>query len=200
MMLILSPTKAVFSALAITVFLLLVSSSKAHESSESCLNETAIIQSNAGVASAIEAAINGTLTLEDPLTCSSGSSTLTCSYDFEAASSNLESACAAAGGQYVEYGQDVITLTCQVAANGTSTEVTYVFTNAPDCVGVSCDSDHDHENLEAFTDRIADMLNNFTAIDMCSVAQVTSLAPPTMGAKTLFVITGALVLASTFLL
>ena len=200
-MLIRSPTKAVFSALAIIVFSLLVSSSKAHESSESCLNETAIIQSNADVASAIEAAINGTLTLEDPLTCSSDSSTLTCSYDFEAASSNLESACMAAGGQYVEYGEDVITLTCQVTvASGASTEVTYVFTNAPNCVGDSCDPEEDHENLEAFTDRIADMLNNFTAIDMCTVAQVTSLAPPTMGAKTLFVITGALVLASTFLL
>ena len=198
MMLIRSTTKAVLFALAVTIFLLHVSSSKAHESSEheSCLNETAIIHSDAGVASAIEEAINGTLMLEDPSTCSSGSSTLTCTYDFNTASSNVDSVCTAAGGQYVVY---AITLTCDVTTGGTTNQVTYVFTNGQNCIGASCDPTDDHENEETFSSRLADTLNNFTGIDNCYAAQVTSNAPPNWGAKTFLVTAGALLLASMFL-
>ena len=153
------------------------------QAQDACLNETVAVQTE-GVVDAFEAAIQGTLDLTDPSTCSSGSGTVSCSYDFTAASADLESVCETAEGQYVVNG---FTLTCNVKApDGSTASVAYAFVNSPSCVGMSCDVDALKEETETAANSMADMLEQTESISDCTVEQA-SAAFPVLGA-TAFVV------------
>jgi hypothetical protein len=188
MMLFRSPIKTFF-ALA-TICSLLVSSSEA-ATSEECLNETIMVQMDTNVASTIQKALNGTLTLTDPSTCTTSGNTLSCSYDFAATSSNLESTCETAGGQFVVHD---LTITCDVTVQGVAYVVTGDAKSAPSCIGTSCDPSQYVENYTAY---VEEFLNNSTALENCDVSTPSS-APSIRGAKAFLVITGTL-FASMFL-
>lgn len=188
MMLFRSPIKTFF-ALA-TVVSLLVSSSEA-QSSQECVNETIMVQSDPNVASTIQEALNGTLTLQDPSTCTADGSTFTCSYDFATTSSNVESTCEAAEGQFVVYD---LSVTCDLSLpNGTTYEVSADAMSAPSCIGTSCEPS---QYVENYTTYVAEFLNNSTLLENC--VAIVSSAPTIRGAKAFLVITGTL-FASMFL-
>lgn len=185
MLVLYTPRKnALFTAAALLS--LLVSSTQAQDA---CLNETVAVQTE-GVLAAFDAAIQGTLDLTDPSTCSSGDGTVSCSYDFSAASADLQAVCEAAGGQYVLNG---FTLTCDVTApSGTTASVSYAFVNNPNCVGESCDVAAVKEDTETAADAMAAALENTEGISNCVVKQV-SAALPIFGAASFVVLFSTIV-------
>jgi hypothetical protein len=156
-----------------TISFFLVSTSGAQQS-EACLNETVAIHTDATV-----------------LLCTThGGSIVSCSYDFGNQSANIDATCSAAGGQMVTSSFNV---TCTV--NNTA-EVTYVFTNAPNCIGESCDPTLNQDELMNFTIQIERTLDDTKGLEDCYFSP--SSAPIIMGSKALLIISIAL-LVSAFL-
>lgn len=182
----LSPNKAAFALTA--VFALLVSSSIA-DPSEACLNETAMVQSGEGVMSAWDEMLSGQLVVTPPLTCSSGSGSTTCTYDFTTAQTDFKAACTAAGGQTV---MTSFTITCDVTQPNTTTptEESFLFTSTPSCIGASCDAADAQDLSKGLADNITSALDEFNYVDDCAVS--VSSAPTIRGAATFLLISGAL--------
>ena len=128
--------------------------------------------------------------LPPPLTCSTGDSSLSCTYDFSTAGDDFDQVCTAAGGQAVDYS---FAITCEVtAADGESADVQYLFVNSPNCIGQSCSDDEDQ--LNEYASDIASTLDSLDSISNCEVTE-ESAAPATM----LGAIIGGVLLASTVL-
>jgi hypothetical protein len=169
-----------------TIFTLLVSTSKAHQS-EACINETAVLHSNAIAMSSVAQITNGTLT------CVKIDSVDTCSYFFSTGTIpdtfTFEAICSKEGGQPVI---SYFILTCTV---NSTVDVPYSF-EIPDCVGASCDTSVYPYELMNSTSQIESTLDDFKSLDDfkglddCFIS--TSSAPIIMGAK-------SFLLASTFL-
>jgi hypothetical protein len=134
-----------------------------------------------------QAAIQGTLGLQDPATCSGSGSTLTCSYDFSAAQSNYDSVCEAAGGQVYLTGFDI---NCDVSANGQNGQVTYQFASLPECLGMSCDTTKIQDMEYNTTSALTTAMNDLPALSNCG-AELASSAP-FMGASALLLAGSAL--------
>ena len=163
---------------------------------ETCVTETAEIHSAQTVVDATMAIIEGTLDLQDPATCGGSGDTLTCSYDFGKAESNFNEVCGTAGGQVIDTSFEI---KCDVSApSGSSGQVTYVFTNIPECVGMACDATKLDDQLKNTTGELAIMLDKIPALSNCGSTTAMSASAPAVGATALLVASSAL-LASTML-
>jgi len=175
-----------------------------------CAAGTAAIYSAETLNSALDAAIDGMIALQDPLSCTTGGDKKSCTYDYNKQDANFQAVCtsAAVQGEVVDRSFDI-----RCNNEGSIGGVTYTFLQAPLCVSAACDGDLvlfliDDDTvvlnllytaLVETTDAIAVHMNNITGINDCKAEVMDSAGRTRMngGVVRLTLLSSALVLAMT---
>jgi len=161
-----------------------------------CAAGTAAIYSAETLNSALDAAIDGMIALQDPLSCTTGGDKKSCTYDYNKQDANFQAVCtsAAVQGEVVDRSFDI-----RCNNEGAIGGVTYTFLQAPLCVSAACDGDLVYTALVETTDAIAVHMNNITGINDCKAEVMDSAGRTRMngGVVRLTLLSSALVLAMT---